>query len=202
MFVDFCSELSCNFSLPPYSEFHHSLALRPDVSVLHFSNDLLFVGTIRGDLIVFKIKEATNVSSASPPPPSQDRPPVAAPDHRRATPVAYQKSYKYSFAANAYCGPHPIVALHTSSPKRGQCYMSDSPLLSPTTMNILVICGESYEGAKSSQLCLFELMLSPPTSVCSTPLPTYSSSLPSSKPLPRSMSVVSTSSDHYLPLHN
>ena len=186
-----------------YSEFHHSLSLRPDVSVLHFSNDLLFVGTVQGDLIVFRIKEATNVSSSSSPLPSQDRPPAATLDHRQGTPVAYQKSYKYSFAANAYCGPHPIVALHTSSPRRGQCYMPDSPLLSPTTMNVLVVCGESYERPSSSQLYLFELMLSPPTSLCSTPLSSYSmSNASSSKPHPRKMSIVSSSPGHYLPLHN
>ena len=196
MYLDFCYKLSCNFCFTSCSEFHHSLALRPDVSVLHFSNDLLLVGTIRGDLMVFRIREATNASSVSPPLPSQNKPPAGALDHRQSTPVAYQKSYKYSFAANAYCGPHPVVALHTSSPQRGQSYMPDSPLLSPTTMNILVICGESYERPHSSQLCLFELMLSPPTSLCNTPIPNYSLSNP------QRMSVVSSSLKHYLPLRS
>ena len=211
LYVDFCCELTCNLfpSLPPntYSEFHHSLALRPDVTVLHFSNDLLFVGTVQGDLIVFKIKEATAcTSSSSPLLHTQDRSPAGSLDHRQSTPVAHQRSYKYSFAANAYCGSHPIVALHTSSPRRGHCYMPDSPLLSPTTMNILVVCGESHDRAGSSQLCLFELMLSPPSSLSSTPLPSScpaSSSFCPSKPRPRIMSVLPSSSSHnYLPLHN
>lgn len=172
------------------------------MSVLHFSNDLLFVGNVQGDLIVFKVTETTSISSASPPLSSRCEPSVAQ-DQRQSTPVAYQKSYKYSFVANAHCGSHPIVSLHTSPPKGGQCYLPDSPLLSPTTMSILVVCGESYERTGSSQLCLFELMLSPPASLCSTPLSSYStSSISSSKPYPQRISVVSSSSAHYLPLHN
>lgn len=173
--------ISSSFS----SDHHRAPIVRSDVSVLHYTNPLLFIGTQRGDIIVFRIAEKRSTLPTSPPV------------------MNHAPKLGYRFVTNSHIGPHPIVDIYTQSVGGEVRDLDDVIGREPSQVNILVVQG----GKQRGQLHMFELSLTPPNSLRSSP----TSSLASDSTVgsfrntfsltPRRLSVVSAVSD-YTPLKN
>ena len=166
------------------SEYHNSLFFRPNVTALHATQSLLIVGTARGDLIVFKVSQKS---------PSITENLIHSDLNRQET------RFQYHHVASCSCGVLPVVDIYTSINQQTPEIFAQSPNQSSVYNIMVVLQNTSKEDTCGSLLKAFELnvSLSPGTSLITNSSAT--SSLRSSL-TPRKLSLVYTSSKHYLPL--
>ena len=138
------------------SDPHHSRQQRSQITTIHYSNSFLFIGTKKGDVMVFRIESSLNQSDPSP-----------------------SSSLSYKFMASTQVASRPIQQIFTtdesppismSTPpistdpfdERLNSRLQDTPLFH-SAMQLLIVTGGDKE-----QIHLYELSLSPPPSVRSS----------------------------------
>ena len=183
-------KLSC-FLL--YSDVHRASIVKSDVSVLHYTNSLLFIGTNRGDVIVFSIREKSSISTEL----------MSSPRNHTSVKKTISPRYSYRFVTNTHLSQSPIASIHTKLISNVVVEdVVESLRQSTNDIHVLVVQGGKQT---AGHMYLFELSLSPPNSIRSSPtsslasdctVGSYRNSL-----TPRRLSVVSAISD-YTPLKN
>ena len=130
---------------------------------MHFSYPYLFVGTSKGDLIVFRIYK-NNTSST-----------------RNSTNTAHlavraQFTWEYKVLTAEHCGPVPILDIF-ATPLRTQdeeCRsLFQSTMATPTSLQVLVVCGQrdtNSSGIATSRVLCYELVASPAPSPLTSPM--------------------------------
>lgn len=147
----------------------------PQLTALHFTYPYLFVGTSKGDLMVFHIKKRTS---------------------RSGTSQAMNSGFDYRLLAAEHCAPIPILdifatPLRTEDEECQSLYRSSTA--TPTSLQVLVVCGQKCKNSEllPSKVFFYELITSI-SSPFTSPL-----QLPSTSPFGldrRCVSVASTSS--------
>ena len=191
--IYFCVSFSFPLLILPSflsSDPHHSRQQRSQITTIHYSNSFLFIGTKKGDVMVFKIESSLNQSGPSSP--------------------------SYKFMASTQVASRPIQQIFTtdetlpismSTPpictdpfdERLNSRLQDTPLFH-SAMHLLIVTGGDRE-----QLHLYELSLSPPPSVRSSctvsPLSYTSQRSNSLRITPQKVTVVSSRID-FTPLRD
>ena len=124
------------------------------ITALHFSSPFLLVGTSKGDLIVFRVQRKGRSST------SHGRPGI-----------------EYKVLTAEHCSPSPIrdIFATTLRTEDEECRsLSRSSLATPTSLQVLVVCGqrssESSSDVQSSLILFYELLSSPSPSPLTSPL--------------------------------
>ena len=126
-------------------------------TALHFSYPYLFVGTSKGDLIVFRIQKNNFTSGA------------VGVDHG-------QRSWEYKVLTAEHCGPIPVLDIF-ATPLRTEdeeCRsLFHSSVATPTSLQVLVVCGQSptdFSSVSSSKVFFYEVITSPAPSPLTSPM--------------------------------
>lgn len=187
LFLPFSLLLSLSFFfISSSSDPQHSRQQRSQITTLHLSNSFLFIGTKKGDVMVFRIQ---------------------------ATPLINDSAPSYTFVASTHIAARPVLNIFTTDEatpidittppisdsfgERLNSRFQDTPLFH-TSLNILIVTGPDRE-KPTGQMHLYELSLTPPTSLRSSctvsPMSYVSQKSLNSRMTPQKLTVVSSRND-------
>lgn len=113
--------------------------------------------------------------------------------------------YTYTYISSTHVGPHPITDIQTTTTHGSRCsnVLSSTPSPRPSSVVNIFVLESSRDPCVKSRAYVFELCLTPPHSVRSSPMSDITvssvSSLRNNSLTPRKLSVFSSTSD-FLPL--
>ena len=164
------------------------------VTALHVSYPHLFVGTNKGDVIVFRTQDMTSMQSQNhhslASPPQSPNPAPSTPP----TPLSLGLGYKV--VAAEHCGMYPVRNIFTTPLRMDDdCRSPFHSVTTPTFVQVVVACGSSEGAARNvhaqqSQIFLYELVTLLPSPLA-TPMHLLSSVLSPGPQQQRSASVSS-----------